>query len=74
MAEIPGKLSFQLKTMQDLAVYAHLRDFKDMSIAEIGGAASTSSPSKAPTMARKARSRSPTSRTSVQPSGVLTLS
>jgi len=37
LSEIPGKLSFQLKTMQDLAVYSHLRDFRDMSIAEIGG-------------------------------------
>ncbi|MBU1288230.1 MAG: methyltransferase domain-containing protein, partial [Alphaproteobacteria bacterium] len=37
MAEIPSKLSFQLKTMQDLAMYALLRGMKDQTIAEIGG-------------------------------------
>lgn len=37
LAEIPGKLSFQLKTLQDLAVYAHLRDMNGLTIAEVGG-------------------------------------
>ena len=35
--EIQGKLSFQLKTMQDMAIYAYLRDLSGKRIAEIGG-------------------------------------
>ena len=35
--EIRGKIGFQLKTMQDLAIYAHLRGLSGLDIAEIGG-------------------------------------
>ena len=37
LSEIPGKLSFQLKTVQDLWVYSVLRNETDKKIAEIGG-------------------------------------
>lgn len=37
LEQIPGKLSYQLKTTQDLWIYSILRDFKGKKIAEIGG-------------------------------------
>jgi SAM-dependent methyltransferase len=37
LSEIPGKLSVQLKTTQDLVVYSQLRPFSGARIAEIGG-------------------------------------
>ena len=37
LAELDSKISFQLKTMQDLAVYEMLRDHRGSKIAEIGG-------------------------------------
>jgi SAM-dependent methyltransferase len=37
LAELDSKVSFQLKTMQDLAVYEMLRDHRGSKIAEIGG-------------------------------------
>ncbi|MEL6725959.1 MAG: class I SAM-dependent methyltransferase [Pseudomonadota bacterium] len=35
--QLAGKLSFQLKTMQDIAIYAYLREMSGKRIAEIGG-------------------------------------
>lgn len=32
-----SKISYQLKTAQDLAVYSYIKDFRDIDIAEIGG-------------------------------------
>ena len=37
LSGISGKLSFQLKTMQDLAVYAQIKASSGLAIAEIGG-------------------------------------
>jgi len=37
LAELETKISYQLKTVQDLAVYDHVRDLKGKKIAEIGG-------------------------------------
>jgi SAM-dependent methyltransferase len=33
----PNKISYQLKTAQDVAVYSYIKDSKDFDIAEIGG-------------------------------------
>ena len=35
--QLASKLSFQLKTMQDMSIYAHLREMTGSKIAEIGG-------------------------------------
>ncbi len=46
--ELAGKISFQLKTMQDMAIYAYLRELSGKQVAEIGGGESRILPQLAP--------------------------